>query len=303
LRDQILEALKGMKTMFKDLTLKQSDALTRPLDKPFSDSILRMFAETTKQDLIMNNYVVRSKALKSTAGSVKLPNPKSKSKKDKSKNKPAKPAKKGGTKAGKTSPSKPGKGKVVQERQNIGMFPAEQHSEDDTGLANEADDDDDLAAELFVGFQTGADSAERVVRIAQVAARKLKKQGAVEPALKDLAACGPGGSRVGHNASRNLHRLISRTGRYLPVAAYPVLKPSSWVSYALSIGGEPILGGHSLQSEGACNMLANFWKKYSMINPECPVFTRPDYSREFASRLIPMAIHGDEGPDYVNSSG
>lgn len=33
LREQIMEALKGMKTMFKDLTQKQSDALTRPLDK------------------------------------------------------------------------------------------------------------------------------------------------------------------------------------------------------------------------------------------------------------------------------
>ncbi|CAE7668886.1 unnamed protein product [Symbiodinium necroappetens] len=63
LRDQIAEALKGMKIIFKDLTQKQSDALTRPLDKPFSDSILRMFADATKQDLIMNNYVVRSRTL------------------------------------------------------------------------------------------------------------------------------------------------------------------------------------------------------------------------------------------------
>ena len=71
-------------------------------------------------------------------------------------------------------------------------------------------------------------------------------------------------------------------------------------------------------------MLANFWNSYSIINPESPVFKRPDYSREFASRLIPMAMHGDEGrgkakhpvmvlsvqpiigpqgPDYVNTSG
>ena len=75
-----------------------------------------------------------------------------------------------------------------------------------------------------------------------------------------------------------------------------MLKPSSWLNYSLSVGGEAFLGGQSLDAEHAyCNMLLEFWQNYAMINPECAVFQRADYSREFASRLIPLAIHGDEG--------
>ncbi|CAE7855493.1 hypothetical protein AK812_SmicGene2567 [Symbiodinium microadriaticum] len=234
LREQIAEVLKSMKNMFSDLTKKQSDALTRP----FSDSILRMFADVTKQDLIMNNYIVRS--VKSTAGSSK---PSKKDKKDKTE-KPKPSKKKGGKKSS--------------------MFPrAEQHAGGghDTGRVSEDEDaDDDLANELFVGFQTGVPCTLQLMRM-----------------------------------------------------------------YSLHVGGEAFLGGHPLDAEDAyCNMLADFWQNYAAINPECAVFKRPDYSREFASRLIPMAVHGDEGrgkakhpimilsvqpvigpkgPDFVNTSG
>ena len=53
---------------------------------------------------------------------------------------------------------------------------------------------------------------------------------------------------------------VVRKGRPATIEeAFPVLKPSSWVSYALSIGGEALLGGHPLESEDAyCNMLASF---------------------------------------------
>ena len=40
LREQIAEVLKSMKNMFSDLTKKQSDALTRPLDKLLNSNLI-----------------------------------------------------------------------------------------------------------------------------------------------------------------------------------------------------------------------------------------------------------------------
>ncbi|CAE7476395.1 unnamed protein product [Symbiodinium microadriaticum] len=153
LRDQIKAQLEKLQTCFDDLTKKQSDALTRPLDKPFQDSILKMFAEVTKQDLIMNNYIVRSRGVKPATGSAK------------SKAKTAKPANK--DKKDKKEKKEKTVKKPKKEKKCLSMH------EDDLS------DDDDLANELLVGFQTGAESAERVVRIAQVASRKMQKQGVV----------------------------------------------------------------------------------------------------------------------------
>ena len=42
LRDQIAEVLKSMKNMFSDLTKKQSDALTRPLDKLLNSNLINL---------------------------------------------------------------------------------------------------------------------------------------------------------------------------------------------------------------------------------------------------------------------
>ncbi|CAE7223132.1 unnamed protein product, partial [Symbiodinium sp. CCMP2456] len=230
LRDRIADVLKGMKAMFSDLTKKQSDALTRPLDKPFSDSILRMFADVTKQDLIMNNYIVRS--VKSTAGSSKPSKSKGPAKKDKAEK--AKPSKK---KGGKKSPTK-AKGKNPK----AGMFPrAEQHARngnDDEGRVSDGEDsDDDLANELFMGFQTG-------------------------------------------------DRPLSSSGYFYSEDTNPT--------------------SQQRQTENSCNS-----------------FPR-GHAKEFASRLTPLAVHGDEGrgkakhpimilsvqpvigpkgPDFVNTSG
>ncbi|CAE6969678.1 unnamed protein product [Symbiodinium natans] len=66
LKGQIDVVLEKMRNLFRQLSAKQSDSLTASIDKfwPFSDSLLQLFAETTKQDLVMNNYVVRAKAIK-----------------------------------------------------------------------------------------------------------------------------------------------------------------------------------------------------------------------------------------------
>ncbi|CAE7265711.1 unnamed protein product [Symbiodinium pilosum] len=56
LKDQIVLNLKVMKGYYKDLTKKQSDSLCTVVDKSY--------AEITKQDVVINNYIVRSKSVK-----------------------------------------------------------------------------------------------------------------------------------------------------------------------------------------------------------------------------------------------
>ncbi|CAE7794199.1 unnamed protein product [Symbiodinium sp. KB8] len=172
LRDQIKESLKALKGFFKELQNKQADAINRA----YNDSLLKLYANITKQDLVMNNLAVRARSIKgarSVAG-VK-PKPKKSPKKAGKKKKTATPAK-GGKKA--------------------------RTDEDDT--------DDDLVDELYYGFEQGVDSAKRVVRVAQVASRALRKYGAVSTDLR--TGCNswgrgarlnqfPAGSGKGHDCS------------------------------------------------------------------------------------------------------
>ncbi|CAE7241130.1 unnamed protein product, partial [Symbiodinium sp. CCMP2456] len=144
-----------MKTLFRDMQTKQSDALT----KTFVDGLLKLFADTTKQDLIMNNFVVRAKSVKSGTGSVVSDKKDSKDKSGK-KGKSKKDKGDKGDKKPKGSPKAKASGSPEDP----------EHSEDD---------DDDLADELFVGVADKnfvvidkAESAGRVVRLAQVAVRK-----------------------------------------------------------------------------------------------------------------------------------
>ena len=139
--------------------------------------------------------------------------------------------------------------------------------------------------------------------------------GILDPSLARLAACGSGGRGQG-NASRNLHALITRQGRTLPVKLdqiptpvrlvfkgkvskhdmqYPILKPSSWLKYSMHVGGEAFLGGHSLDAkDGYTSMLTQFWKNFQMSNPTFHFFERPDYP-QVAPFSIPVLVHGDEG--------
>ena len=138
----------------------------------------------------------------------------------------------------------------------------------------------------------------------------------MDPILKALAACGAG-KTVGTNASRNLHRLIQKQGRTLPVqiesvstpirvvakgrlrrvdCCYPVIMPSAWLEYSLSVGGEAFLGGQCLDAEQSYrSMFLDFWTKYRTTHPTFDLYQRPEYSDEFASTCIPVSVHGDEG--------
>ncbi|CAE7217263.1 unnamed protein product [Symbiodinium sp. CCMP2456] len=139
LRDQLDTILSNMRGLFEKLTQKQSESLT-----PFSDSLLRLFAETTKQDLIMNNYVVRAKSVKGGAGS-STDKPNKEKKKEK---KEAKPKAK-----------KPGK-KDNKNKKDKGLLNNAASSESDSG--SEEGTDDDLADELLVGFEAGANMLQAV---------------------------------------------------------------------------------------------------------------------------------------------
>ncbi|CAE7555991.1 unnamed protein product [Symbiodinium necroappetens] len=136
LRDQLETILSNMRGLFEKLTQKQSESLT-----PFSDSLLRLFAETTKQDLIMNNYVVRAKSVKGGAGSSTDKPKKEKKEKDKPKAK------------------KPGK-KDNKNKKDKGLLNNAASSESDSG--SEEGTDDDLADELLVGFEAGANTLQAV---------------------------------------------------------------------------------------------------------------------------------------------
>lgn len=111
------------------------------------------------------------------------------------------------------------------------------------------------------------------------------------------------------NASRNLHGLIHRKKKTLPVPItavtcpirvsrrrkvmerpWPVLHLTDWldVGFGHPYHGFYFLGGHKVtQIEQVEAMLSSFWEKYSSLaDGEHPLD---------AKRSIPFFIHGDEG--------
>ncbi|CAE7264460.1 unnamed protein product, partial [Symbiodinium pilosum] len=63
LRQQMSLILQTMQKNYKDLTSMQAEAITSIPNQPFNDKLLKLFAEITKQDVVMGNYVTRSKTL------------------------------------------------------------------------------------------------------------------------------------------------------------------------------------------------------------------------------------------------
>ncbi|CAE7220137.1 unnamed protein product [Symbiodinium sp. CCMP2592] len=167
--------------------------------------------------------------------------------------------------------------------------------------------DDDLAAALFYGFAEGADSAKHVIDLATIADKKLRRHGVVDVQLSELAKCGQGG----RNHSRNLHRLIHRTGRTLPVTVttvptpirilkgkpkvhtcnYPTMMLSSWAKQLFSTGGQFLLSGYTIDDVKYRGLFKDFWTQYQQVEPELDFYSR-DFEWETA---IPFSFHGDEG--------
>ncbi|CAE7389470.1 unnamed protein product [Symbiodinium sp. CCMP2592] len=153
LRDQMKAIVTEMKAKYDDLTAKQAESVTTTPDKAFNEDLLRKYADITKQDVVLGNYVIRARTMTKKGGSSKAPSmagaPKSKASEKKPKDKKTK------------------KEKSEKKRPSDSEF------------------DDDLADELFIGFEQGAESATRVTRLANVANNKLKKHGVVSQSWQD----------------------------------------------------------------------------------------------------------------------
>ncbi|CAE7240362.1 unnamed protein product [Symbiodinium sp. CCMP2456] len=167
---------------------------------------------------------------------------------------------------------------------------------------------DDLANELLIGFEEGADSARRVVRLARVANNKLKKHGILDPMLRVMGQCAENKG----NECRNLHAAIHRSGKTFPVSVstttirvlnhkgkvrmqeveWPVLFLSDWVRSICVSGGEMLLAGHTLnEPDRFTSIFETFWERYRFVNPDHSIY-EGSLDLRFA---IPVACHGDEG--------
>ena len=127
--------------------------------------------------------------------------------------------------------------------------------------------------------------------------------------LWKIAAAG----RSPANVCRNLHRLIHREGMTIPVKIdmvqipvrkrrptvkkvmvwFPVIYPSTWVSFLLREHSDLLLGGRHLNQTSLWeDLLDNFWSRYKAYDAGHPMngaMAPP------AKRTIPLYLHGDEG--------
>ena len=128
--------------------------------------------------------------------------------------------------------------------------------------------------------------------------------------MEELARLGAGGY---HNAARNLHQWVHKTGKTLPVqvsacevpvktsaspVSWPVLTLESWLRFLLqTAGAELVLGGCGVQE---CDdyeaMFLRFWERYRSFEPNHAVYIG-DTAKSTAElrRTIPFCVHGDEG--------
>ncbi|CAE7368125.1 unnamed protein product [Symbiodinium microadriaticum] len=273
----LLATMHDMKKNYTYLTNLQAEAITTATDeqlcpnRKFDQNLLKTYAAITRQDVLLANYIIRAKAIKGKTGSShpgssrggKPTSGKSKSPKEKeSKTKTKKEPKSKDAKSKKEPKSKDAKSN--KEKKSV-LDEAEAATKHEDRWESSDSDCDDLAEELFVGFEQGADSAKRVARLAQVAHNAFRKHGIVDPVLGSLAKC----ARSKKNECRNLHRHIHATGRTFPVeisgvptpvrvlsgkprnttVSYPVLFLSSWCRECFKDGGNMLLGGYSLSED------------------------------------------------------
>ena len=127
--------------------------------------------------------------------------------------------------------------------------------------------------------------------------------------MERMAKCG--NKRVDFHACRNLHNLIRRKGKILPVhvsflemqkrmsrkklnmvpVAHPIVRLSDWARVSFKAGGHFFLRGNSLANAAAFGLeLQEFWSHFGATHPDFPL---PDANKR--AWHIPIAIHGDEG--------
>ena len=120
--------------------------------------------------------------------------------------------------------------------------------------------------------------------------------------------------RSKQNVCRNLHRLIHREGFTLPLditficipvrkrrpmvskvkVFYPVICPSTWMSFLLKEQSYLILGGIDVKEPHKWQaLLCDFWQKYLLMDK---AHVMHKYKSEATlSCTVPLYLHGDEG--------
>ncbi|CAE7347924.1 unnamed protein product [Symbiodinium sp. CCMP2592] len=293
LHDQIKTMVDDMKNAYKALTTKQAESVTTAPDKPtFNDDVLRMYADVTKKDVVMNNFLLRAKPM---VKSVKLGK---------------KPA--GGTKPKKEKKDKKDK-KTKKEKGCLGQ--ANAHVQAD-GVEDDdiSDFDDDLAKELFTGIDDAelrqlAKCGRSMKNECRALHRLMHRQGRTLPV------------RVSQVSTPV--RIPGQRGK--AKVNFPVLFLSSWCQQVFSddaaAQGKMLLGGFSLHEEDKYRpMFAEFWSRFRFFRPDLDLY-KQSFDR---SLCLPVALHGDEGrgklrrplmiisyqplisykgPDYTNLSG
>ncbi|CAE7387373.1 unnamed protein product [Symbiodinium necroappetens] len=64
LHEQMNMILQQLQKYYKELTAKQAGAILKAPDQPFNDEVMRLYAEVTKQDVILGNFLTRSRHIK-----------------------------------------------------------------------------------------------------------------------------------------------------------------------------------------------------------------------------------------------
>ncbi|CAE7544153.1 unnamed protein product [Symbiodinium sp. CCMP2456] len=63
LREQMELILQSLKKHYSQLAQKQADIITSVPDQSFNDELLKLYADITKQDVLLGNYVTRARTL------------------------------------------------------------------------------------------------------------------------------------------------------------------------------------------------------------------------------------------------
>lgn len=128
--------------------------------------------------------------------------------------------------------------------------------------------------------------------------------------MEKMARCGRAGEKT---VCRNIHTFLKRSNKLLPVrishvhlwirhsrkrpvptlVKFPVLRFSDWVRCIFGYGGHFFLGGKSMNHlDEFGEKLEHFWQNFQKVENRLPIFQEESVNW---SRVIPIAIHGDEG--------
>ena len=133
--------------------------------------------------------------------------------------------------------------------------------------------------------------------------------------MEEMARCTINNKSEG-NLRRNLHSLIHKKGRTLPISidyvrctvkkvrfkvslvtlAWPVILLSTWMKFILEAGGQILLAGLNILDDECKwrSMFRAFWSDYRRVDPTHPIFHREGDPDDY-DMFLPYTIHGDEG--------